>query len=201
MGDEQHRQPAVAAQLVEDRHHLGLRGDVERGGALVGQQQPRPRQERGGDHDALEHAAGQLVRILPQPLAGSSMPTSSSASGRPRDGLGLRHVVQRAQRLGHEVVDATHRVDVRARVLEHHGDLGAVAAQCVAGEREDVGAVEAMLPSSPRALGSSRAIALAVIDLPEPDSPTRPIASPSAIGQRRAGDAPRAGRGHLQADT
>ena len=68
VGDEQHRQAAVAAQLVEDRHHLGLGGDVERGGRLVGQQQARLGQQRGGDHDPLQHPAGQLVRVLAQPL-------------------------------------------------------------------------------------------------------------------------------------
>ena len=40
VGDEQHRQVELATQAVEDRHHLGLRSDVERGGGLVGEQQP-----------------------------------------------------------------------------------------------------------------------------------------------------------------
>ena len=33
-----------------------------------------------------------------------------------------------AQRLGHEVADPPYRVDVNARVLEHHGDLVPVGA-------------------------------------------------------------------------
>ena len=41
VGDEQHRHAALAAQVVEDRHHLRLGGHVERGGRLVGEQQAR----------------------------------------------------------------------------------------------------------------------------------------------------------------
>ena len=44
-------------------HHRLLRGDVEAGGRLVGDQQLRPAGERERDHDALAHAAGQLERI------------------------------------------------------------------------------------------------------------------------------------------
>ena len=68
VGDEQHGQAEVAAQVVEDRHHLGLGGDVEGGGRLVGQQQARLGQQRRRDHDPLQHPAGQLVRVLPEPL-------------------------------------------------------------------------------------------------------------------------------------
>ena len=37
--------------------------DVERGGRLVRDQQCRPWQDRKADQHALEHAAGQLVRV------------------------------------------------------------------------------------------------------------------------------------------
>ena len=80
VGDEQHRQAELAAQVVQDRHHLGLGGDVERGRRLVGEQQLRLGQQRGGDHDALQHAAGQLVRVLAQPPLPSAIPTWSSIS-------------------------------------------------------------------------------------------------------------------------
>ena len=65
--DEHHGQAELAPQVVEDGHDLGLGGDVERRGRLVGQQQPRLGEQRGGDHDPLQHPAGQLVRVLPQP--------------------------------------------------------------------------------------------------------------------------------------
>ncbi len=48
------------AHQVED---LRLHGDVERRRRLVGDQHARPARDRHGDHHALAHAAGQLVRI------------------------------------------------------------------------------------------------------------------------------------------
>ena len=51
---------------VED---LRLHGDVEGGGGLVGEQQRGAAGQRHGDHDALAHAAGQLVRVLVEALA------------------------------------------------------------------------------------------------------------------------------------
>ena len=84
-------------------------------------------EQRGGDHDALQQAAGQLVRVLPQPpLAvvdadlGEHVDRAARAP-RPRGTPRMR-----AQRLGHEVADPAHRVDVRARVLEDHRHLAAV---------------------------------------------------------------------------
>jgi hypothetical protein len=61
------------AQQVED---LGLDGDVERGGGLVGDEQARVAGERHGDHDALAHAAGELVRVgVAARRPASGMPT------------------------------------------------------------------------------------------------------------------------------
>ena len=49
---------------VED---LRLHGDVERGRRLVGDDQARLAGERHGDHHALAHAAGILVRVGREP--------------------------------------------------------------------------------------------------------------------------------------
>ena len=54
-------------QQVQD---LRLDGDVERGGRLVGDQQLRIAGDRHGDHDALAHAAGQLMREAVQARGG-----------------------------------------------------------------------------------------------------------------------------------
>jgi hypothetical protein len=43
---------------------LGLDGDVERGGGLVGDEQARVAGEGHGDHDALALAAGELVGVF-----------------------------------------------------------------------------------------------------------------------------------------
>jgi hypothetical protein len=57
-------------------------------------------------------------------------------------GLADRHGPGGAQRLGHEVADPPHRVDVRPRVLEDHRDLATVPAQRLPGLAADRPAVE-----------------------------------------------------------
>ena len=49
---------------------LGLDGDVEAGGRLVGDEQARLAGDGDGAHDALAHAARELVGILPDALGG-----------------------------------------------------------------------------------------------------------------------------------
>ena len=56
--------PSSALQIEDDVENLRLDGDVERGGRLVGDQHLRIAGERHGDHGALAHAAGQLMRIF-----------------------------------------------------------------------------------------------------------------------------------------
>ena len=69
------------AQQVED---LGLDGDVERGGRLVGDDQARVAGDRPGDQDALRHAAGQLVRVTGEgPLGDRVMPTRAEQAPSP----------------------------------------------------------------------------------------------------------------------
>ncbi len=57
------------AQVPQQLEDLGLHGDVERRGRLVGDQQLRLVRHRHGDHDPLQLAAGQLVRVGAEPLA------------------------------------------------------------------------------------------------------------------------------------
>jgi hypothetical protein len=51
------------AAVPDELEDLRLRGDVERGGGLVGDQQHRLEHQRHRDHDALALAARQLVRV------------------------------------------------------------------------------------------------------------------------------------------
>ena len=62
--DEQQRHAELASQPRQQLEDLRLDGDVERGGRLVGDEQRRAAGERHGDHHALAHAAGHLVRIV-----------------------------------------------------------------------------------------------------------------------------------------
>ena len=59
--------PVLGDQLLEQLEDLRLDGHVERGGRLVGDQQPRLAGQRHRDQRPLPHAAGELVRVLLQP--------------------------------------------------------------------------------------------------------------------------------------
>ena len=61
--DQDGRHAAFARELDDEIHHRLLRGDVEAGGRLVGDQQLRAAGERQRDHHALTHAAGEFERI------------------------------------------------------------------------------------------------------------------------------------------
>ena len=64
VGDQHHRGAVVAAKALQQGDDLRLDRHVERSGRLVGDDELRVRRERQGDHDALAHAAGELVRVM-----------------------------------------------------------------------------------------------------------------------------------------
>ena len=83
VGDQQDRRVGLDPQRAHEVEHLGLDRGVEPGGRLVEHEQPRVARQRHGDHDALLHAARQLVRVaLHHPL-----------------GIGDAHVAQRVERV------------------------------------------------------------------------------------------------------
>ena len=115
--------PRCLRQLHDQVHHGLLRGDVEAGGGLVGDQQLRPAGERQRDHHALAHAARQLERIGVIAL----LRARNAHLLEDRDGLlglvvgpGLGVLAQHVLDL---VADLADGVERRARVLEDHRDL------------------------------------------------------------------------------
>ncbi len=65
--DEQEREAEIATQILEQLKDLPLRHHVERRRGLVADHQLGLAGERQGDHDALPHPAGELVRVLLAP--------------------------------------------------------------------------------------------------------------------------------------
>ena len=96
VGDEEHRQAQLLAQLVEQVQHGRLHRHVERRDRLVGHQQLGLERERAGDRDALALAAGEVARDgsrapgpagRPAPAApGSGRRRRSAAPSRARAG-------------------------------------------------------------------------------------------------------------------
>ena len=109
-------------------HELSpLRGDVERGGRLVGDQQIRLQDQRHRDHDPLTLSAGQLVRErrddavgIGQPDLLDHRPDAAPALVGVRRGVLAQHFVDL-------VATAHDRVQRRHRLLKDHAHL--VAAQ------------------------------------------------------------------------
>ena len=63
VGDEHDGGAVLAPEALQERDDLRLHRDVERGRRLVGDDELGLGAERERDHDALAHAAGELVRI------------------------------------------------------------------------------------------------------------------------------------------
>ena len=141
--DEQHGGAVFLPQLVHELEDLGLNGHVERRGRFVCDQQLRAAGQRHGDHDALPHTAGQLVRILLGDDLGVRDLDVGEQLDRFHGGLLLGHALVDHQRLGDLTADGKDRVQARHRFLEDHGDLVAAdLVHLVHGQLRQVHAVE-----------------------------------------------------------
>ena len=108
-----------ALQVAHQVQHLRLHRDVERGGRLVADQEPRLRRQRAGDRDPLPLAARELVRIL-RAVGGGEPDLREQRRDAVRD-LGPTDAgLARTDRLGDDVVDGPARIQARVRVLEDH---------------------------------------------------------------------------------
>ena len=163
-----------ALQIFQQVDHLRLDRHVERRHRLVADDELGLHRERARDHDALALAAGKFVRVAAHVLA--LQPDLDEQA---------RHaVVALAGRSGELVddegfaedrADGHARVERGERVLEHDLHVAPHRAQIVAAEAQHVLPVEHDLAD----VGSiRRSTQRAVVDLPQPDSPTSPSVSP-----------------------
>ena len=114
--------------------------------------------------------------------SGSGMPTSASISMARRRAAALAKPAMQVEQPRHLLADGDQRVERGAGRLGDHGDLGAADLLQVRPRRNSARSrpPSTMLPRVRRpGLRMRRRIAVAVTDLPEPDSPTRPRISPS----------------------
>src|SRR5205085_11631907 len=93
--------------------------DVERRGGLVGDQEARLRRERERDHDALAHAAGELVRIVVVARRRARNADLAEQSQGALAGRGLVHPQMREDRLLQLPADRVKRIERGERVLEY----------------------------------------------------------------------------------
>ncbi len=123
MRDEHDGHGASALEFAEEFEDLGLDGDVEGGGGLVGEEEAWPAGECHGDHDALAHAAGELVGVLSDAFGG--LWDSDVGHGLECDVervLGLDVLVEE-DGLDDLVSDGVDGVERGHGLLEDHGDV------------------------------------------------------------------------------
>ena len=181
VGDQHHRHVVLGAQAAQQRHDLRLHRDVQRGGGFVGDQHAGIQRHRHRDQEALPHAAGELVRVGVQPGLGLR-----DADARHQfDGLALGflglHALVDPERLGELGTDGVERVERGERVLEHDRQLGArqlAPLLAVGGEQVDAGQLAPSRRRPRRPVRAGPTSAVAVIDLPHPDSPSSARVSP-----------------------
>ena len=144
VGDEDERHALAALQADEQVEDLFLDGDVQRGGGFVGDEEARIAGDGHGDHDALIHAAGELMREGAEAGGGSGdadlveeFDDAGADAVAGNGGVG-------AQGFGDLPADGVAGVQRGHRLLEDHGDVAADEfSPRAGGEFQQVGAVEA----------------------------------------------------------
>ena len=137
--------PVLDDQLLEQRQDLRLDGDVQRGGRLVGDQQPGPAGQRHRDQRPLPHAAGELVRVLLEPPVRVRDADRVEQVPRPRAWPRDRFIPRcRSSTSVTWIPIGHHRVQRGQRVLEDHRQVPAapVPHRRPGGSVEQVGALE-----------------------------------------------------------
>ncbi|CDN42283.1 hypothetical protein BN871_BC_00130 [Paenibacillus sp. P22] len=123
MRDEQDRHPAFILEAAQQVQNLSLDRDVESGRRLVGDEQLRIAGHRDRDHDALQHAAAQLMRIRVHDLLRPRDSDESNQVDRPRPRLLPAQLAMLHQRLDDLLADLEHRIQRRHRLLKDHGNV------------------------------------------------------------------------------
>ena len=144
VGDEHDGRAGALLDAAQHLEHLGLHGDVERRGRLVGDEDVRVVGHGHGDDDPLLHPTRQLVRIAPGPGAGVGDADQVEQLRRPvpHPGAGQAGIVG-GDRLGDLVAHPLDRVQGGQRLLEHDGQPPAAEPVEVAlGQPEEVAPFE-----------------------------------------------------------
>ena len=143
MRDKEDRCAVLPIDLFQQLQNLRLDGHIQSGGGLVSQQQLGTRDDSGGDHDPLEHPARQLVGILViDDLRVRQFCLRHGGQGCFFPLLGGFLGVD-AQRFLHLGADLHDRIQAGHRLLEHHSQVGALAAaQFLWGAVQEIQAVQ-----------------------------------------------------------
>src|SRR5882724_11362102 len=120
VGDHDDAHAQTFFEVRNERKHLGLDGHVERGGRLVGDQQPRFAGKCHGDDGALPHPAGQSMRIFLDTATRIGNADQIEQFDRPRQGCHLRSTAMHEDRFRDLPADREHRIERTHRILKDH---------------------------------------------------------------------------------
>jgi hypothetical protein len=143
VGDDDDRGVVLVREALHEFEDLRLDRHVEGRRRLVGQQQLRVAGEGDRDHDALPHAARELVRVVLDALLGLGDADRLQQLNGACDGLVVRHPHVVLEAFGHESLDGEDRVQAGHGILEDHRDVAAAhAAHLALGQSQQVAPVE-----------------------------------------------------------
>ena len=120
VADEDQPHAALGDEVVEDAQHFELHRHVERRGRLIGDQKVGIGDEHHGDHHALAHAAGELVRIEREDALRIVDAHRLEHRERLLPRLGPRRIGVRPVGLDDLLAHGHHRIERVFRVLHHH---------------------------------------------------------------------------------
>src|SRR5215207_2337150 len=120
VGNEEHRDPGILFQVLEQVHDLGLHADVEGRGRLIEDQYVGVERKRGGDTDALTLTAAKFVRIAAGEIGRESDPLQQVTHAGAGGSLVESPVEQ--ERLGYLLADAKDGIQHAHGALKDHGD-------------------------------------------------------------------------------
>ena len=168
--------PNSLLQVLEQVEDLRLDRDVERRDRLVADDQLRVQRERARDPDALALAARELVRVAVREARVEADDVEQLAHARRARRAASRCCGRRAARRRCRRPSCAGRATRRdpGRRSASRG------ASCAAPRRASVGELLALeAHRAARSASAAAARSSPVVDLPEPDSPTRPSVSPA----------------------
>jgi hypothetical protein len=123
--DEKHGQAEFGAEVGEQGKNLRLDGDIEGGGGFIGDEKLRAVDDGHGDHDALAHAPGKLVRVVAGTTGRASAIATSfmAATPAPRYArLWGTILLCASYGFGDLIPDAHHWIERGHRLLKDHGE-------------------------------------------------------------------------------
>ena len=129
MRDEHDRRSVFSLQVVHQTKDLSLNGNVKRGRRFVRYKNIGFAGKRHGNHNALAHTAGKLVRILSRNRFGIRDLNRTEHFDALFLRIFLRHILVNDKRLGKLSLNREYRVQARHRLLEY--DRYTVAANMI----------------------------------------------------------------------